>query len=140
MDGQSLPKKRSLSQSGDSLPSQKSKRRAVSQSSDLPTVESDVVRVYFDGVFDLFHYGHMRALKQAKTSFPKTFLIVGVISDKETLKYSGKTVLNENERMEAVSHCAHVDQVISSCWVITPSFLKTHSVLFCANLIELFGI
>jgi|UniRef100_A0A6C0ED98 cytidyltransferase-like protein len=39
--------------------------------------------IYIDGVFDLFHRGHLESLKKAKNFFNEpdnTYLIVGVVS------------------------------------------------------------
>lgn len=99
-----------------------------------PPPQGRAVRIYADGVFDLFHIGHMRALQQAKMAFPDVHLVVGVTGNKETHKRKGLTVLSARERAESVRHCRWVDEVIEDCpWIVTADFLEKHKIDYVAH-------
>lgn len=53
--------------------------------------------VWTDGCFDMMHYGHANALRQAKAL--GDYLIVGVHSDAEIRKNKGPPVMSEKERL-----------------------------------------
>lgn len=67
--------------------------------------------VLTSGTFDLFHVGHSRYLEHAKEH--GDILIVGIDSDKKVKKIKGpnRPIVFEEERMEILCHCRHVDLV-----------------------------
>lgn len=92
------------------------------------------VRIYCDGIFDLFHYGHARLFSQVKGLFPNVQVVVGICSDELTTKFKGSLVMGERERYESVRHCRHVDEVIEDApWVLDMEFLEKHRIDYVAH-------
>ncbi|XP_006850949.2 ethanolamine-phosphate cytidylyltransferase isoform X1 [Amborella trichopoda] len=82
------------------------------------------VRVYMDGCFDLMHYGHANALRQARALGDE--LVVGMVSDEEIIKNKGPPVLSMEERMVMVSGLKWVDEVIANApYAITENFMNS---------------
>lgn len=120
-------------QFNEELPEEYRKFRPIGFRFNLPP-KNRPVRIYADGVFDLFHLGHMRQLEQAKKALPNAVLICGVPSDFETHKRKGLTVLSDYQRCETLKHCKWVDEVIPDApWCVTPDFLGKHKIDYVAH-------
>jgi choline-phosphate cytidylyltransferase len=92
------------------------------------------VRIYCDGIYDMFHFGHARALEQAKIRFPNVYLLVGVCDDADTHSKKGKTVMDESERYESLRHCKWVDEVVPGApWTITQEFIDAYRIDYVAH-------
>lgn len=77
-------------------------------------------RVYVDGIWDLFHEGHIRlfeqAIQKAKQTFPdkNIELVVGVCgTPEEVAVYKRPTIMTLEERSLAVASCALVSEIIT---------------------------
>ncbi len=88
--------------------------------------------VYIDGVFDLFHRGHLESLIKAKNALgdpDNTYLLVGVVSDEECTGYKRKPIINETDRVEIVKNIVGVDQIIFPCpLVVDMDFIKSNNI------------
>lgn len=90
------------------------------------------VRVWVDGCFDMVHFGHANALRQAKGLGTK--LIVGVHSDEEISKHKGPPVFSNEERYKIVRGIKWVDEVIEDApYVTTIETLDKYNCDFCAH-------
>ncbi|KDQ54469.1 hypothetical protein JAAARDRAFT_38138 [Jaapia argillacea MUCL 33604] len=92
------------------------------------------IRIYADGVYDLFHFGHALQLRQAKLSFPDVYLMVGVCSDELVKEHKSRSIMSHAERLESVRHCRWVDTLIPTApWILTPDFLSQHEIDYVAH-------
>ncbi|KAK6778239.1 hypothetical protein RDI58_024957 [Solanum bulbocastanum] len=89
----------------------------------LPKKKKRPIRVYMDGCFDMMHYGHCNALRQARALGDQ--LVVGVVSDAEIIANKGPPVTPLHERMIMVGAVKWVDEVISDApYAITEEFMR----------------
>ncbi|KDQ16949.1 hypothetical protein BOTBODRAFT_53604 [Botryobasidium botryosum FD-172 SS1] len=97
--------------------------------------EDRPVRIYSDGVYDMFHYGHALQLRQAKLSFPSVHLVVGVCRDDVVERHKAtRPVMSMTERCEALRHCRWVDEVIPDApWILTDEFVREWEIDYVAH-------
>ena len=86
-------------------------------------------RIYIDGIFDLFHRGHLESLKQAKNIDQDVNLIVGIIDDETASGYKRKPIINQFDRAEIIKNIKIVDEIIESApLVITREFIEENNI------------
>ena len=82
---------------------------------------------YIDMVGDLFHYGHIRLIKNVYDMGYN--VIVGVHSDKTVESYKRTPILNLNERAEIIESCKYVTMVIKDAPLyITEEYLNENNI------------
>ncbi|KAG9392755.1 Cytidylyltransferase [Carpediemonas membranifera] len=89
--------------------------------------EKKEVRVFIDGCFDLVHFGHANAMRQAKGK--GSWLCVGVHTDADIIANKGPPIMTEEERYEAVRAVKWVDQVHEASPYVT--YIETLDKLNC---------
>lgn len=95
------------------------------------------VRIYIDGCFDMMHFGHANALRQASKC--GDVLVVGLVNDEEVERNKGSTPLQPNaERLAVLKACKWVDEVIENVpYDLTPEFceelFEKHNISFVVH-------
>ena len=91
-----------------------------------------MVTIFCDGVFDLFHEGHLKHLKKIKKYFKSSVhLIVGLINDKTAEQYKRRPIINETDRKKILLSCKYVDSVVlMDRLIIDETFIKTYNIDF----------
>ena len=83
--------------------------------------------VYMDGVFDLFHVGHLNAIRQCAELGNR--VIIGVTGDEDASSYKRLPVINQQQRTAIVAALSYVDQTVCPCpLVVTEEFMQRHKI------------
>lgn len=85
--------------------------------------------IYTDGIFDLFHRGHIEYIKHCKELFEDVFLIVGVVNDTDAASYKRAPIYCENDRYAIVENIKFVDKIVKDApLIIDENFMNEHQI------------
>ena len=91
-----------------------------------------MIRVYVDMVADLFHFGHVELLRQARAL--GDYLLVGVHADDVVLAHKHKPILTMEERVGCIAGCRYVDEVLPNApWVTDRDWIEKHNINLVAH-------
>ena len=83
-----------------------------------------------DGVFDLFHRGHLEAIKKVrKEAGIDGTVVIGIVSDQDANSYKRWPIISETDRVEIISNIKDVDEVIFPCPMsVTKEFIEKQQI------------
>lgn len=86
--------------------------------------------IYCDGIFDLFHHGHLQHIAKIHILFDEPIkLLVGVISDEVATKYKRKPTWDEHVRTFVLNACVHVAEAfVTDILIMDEAFLEIHNI------------
>jgi len=92
-------------------------------------IELEQKIIYTDGIYDLFHRGHVESLNKYKNLFPNVYLIVGIINDSDSTNYKRQPIYNYDDRCAIISNIKSVDEiVVDAPLVITEDFINKYKI------------
>ena len=87
------------------------------------------MKIYCDGIYDLFHAGHVTTLKYIKNMYNDVYLVVGLISDNDATSYKRAPIINETNRQIILESCKYVNEIIPNApLIITKDFINLHKI------------
>lgn len=85
--------------------------------------------IYTDGIFDLFHRGHIEFLNNIKKEYINCTLIVGIVNDNDSEKYKRKPIYNEEDRYMIIENLKCVDKIVKNApLIIKEEFIKKNKI------------
>jgi len=82
---------------------------------------------YIDMVGDLFHYGHVRLIKNVYELGYN--VVIGIHADETVELYKRKPILTMDERIEVIKSCKYVSSIIKDApLIITKKYLDKHNI------------
>ena len=74
-------------------------------------------RVYIDGIFDLFHRGHLESFYKTKNIYGEdnkdnVDVIVGIVSDSDAENYKRLPIIKEKDRVKIIESIGCVNEII----------------------------
>jgi cytidyltransferase-like protein len=83
--------------------------------------------IYMDGVFDLFHIGHLEAIETCAKLGDR--VTIGVTGDKDATGYKRRPIVPEEERCAIVRSVGLVDEIVCPCpLIVTEDFMEAFGI------------